>query len=67
MLQRASFVRVLLAIMLFSVTSISQRLDTKSSRDILSKQGFSGELHGKVGFSRLGTIKCNAEELQVFY
>jgi len=67
MLQRASFVRVLLAIMLFSVTSISQRLDTKSLRDILSKQGFSGELHGKVGFSRLGTIKCNAEELQVFY
>jgi hypothetical protein len=67
MLQQTSFVRVLLAMMLLSVTSTAQRLDTKSLRDILSKQGFSGELHGKVTFSRIGTIKCNAEELQVFY
>ena len=67
MLQRTSFVRLLLAIMLLSLTSTAQRLDRKSLRDILSKQGFSGELHGKVTFSRLGTIKCNAEELQVFY
>ena len=67
MLQRASSVHVLLAIMLSSVTSTAQRLGTKSLRDILSKQGFSGELHGKVAFSRLGTIRCNADELQVFY
>jgi hypothetical protein len=65
--QRTSSVRVLLAILLLSVTSIAQRLDTKSLRNILSKQGFSGELHGKVTFSRLGTMKCNAEELRVFY
>jgi hypothetical protein len=67
MSQRRSLVRVLLAMVLLSVTSTAQRLDTKSLRDILSKQGFSGELHGKVTFSRLGTLKCNAEGLQVFY
>ncbi|HEV2272932.1 MAG TPA: hypothetical protein VGR96_02135 [Acidobacteriaceae bacterium] len=67
MVQRTSFGCVLLAIVLLSGTSTAQRLDTKTLRDILSKQGFSGELHGRVTFSRLGTIKCNTEELQVFY
>jgi hypothetical protein len=67
MWQRTSIVFVLLAIVLLLVTSTAQKLDTKSLRDILSKQGFSGELQGKVTFSRLGTIKCNAGELQVFY
>jgi len=67
MLRRASFVRVLSALVLLSITSTAQRLDTKSLRDILARQGFSGELRGKVTFSRLGTFKCNAEKLQVFY
>ena len=67
MLPRPSLVRVLLAVVLLSVTSTAQRIEPKSLRDILAKQGFSGELQGKITLSLLGTIKCNDEGLQVFY
>ncbi|MGA2084885.1 MAG: hypothetical protein ABSG60_05130 [Terracidiphilus sp.] len=61
--------RVLLLMILLTVTSGAQKLDTKALRDILSKQGFTGQLHGnvKVTFTRLGAMKCNATMLQVFY
>jgi hypothetical protein len=59
----------LLVIVLLSSVASSQKLDTHSLMDILSKQGFTGQLHGnvKVKFARLGVIKCNAKMLQVYY
>jgi hypothetical protein len=38
--------RALLVTMLLSLTSSAQKLDTKSLKDILSKQGFTGLLEG---------------------
>jgi hypothetical protein len=60
---------VLLAMVLLSSTASSQKLDSKSLTDILSKQGFTGQLYGnvKVTLTRLGAMKCNAETLQVYY
>jgi hypothetical protein len=58
-----------LAIALLSSVASSQKLDTHSLMDILSKQGFTGQLHGnvKVTFTRLGDINCSAKRLQVYY
>jgi hypothetical protein len=60
---------VLLAAVLLSLTSNAQRVDTKSLRDILAEQGFTGQLDGniKVRFARLGVMKCNTAILQVYY
>jgi hypothetical protein len=60
---------VLLAMALLSSVASSQKLDTKSLTDILSKQGFTGQLRGnvKVTFTRLGVINCNAKMLHVYY
>jgi hypothetical protein len=62
-------VRVLLVAMLLSSASSAQKLDRKSLRDILSEQGFTGQLDGniKVRLTRLGVMKCNAAMLQVYY
>jgi hypothetical protein len=59
--------RVLLVAISLSVASNAQRLDTKSLRDILSKQGFSGTLEGKISFSFLGNMKCSSAAPQVYY
>ena len=59
--------RVLFVAILLSVTSTAQKLDTKSLRDILSKQGFSGLLEGKVTFAHLGEMKCGSRMLRVYY
>jgi hypothetical protein len=67
MLKSIYLLRVLLVAALLTTTSGAQKLDTKSLRDILSKQGFTGTLQGKVTFSRLGTLKCNSATLQVYY
>ena len=69
MLRSTHLIRVLLVTMLLLVMSNAQNLDTKSLRDILSKQGFTGQLYGnvKVTFTRLGVMKCNTARLQVYY
>ena len=67
MLQSTYLMRVLLAAILLSLTSGAQKLDTQWLRDILSKQGFTGTLQGKVTFSRLGTMRCNSVALEVYY
>jgi hypothetical protein len=69
MFQSNYFKRVLLAAMLLPIASSAQKMDTKSLMDILSKQGFSGQLYGnvKVTFARLGVMKCNTAMLQVYY
>lgn len=59
--------RVLLVATLLSLTSNAQKLDSKSLKDILSKQGFTGLLQGKVAFTLLGDMKCNSAVLQVYY
>jgi hypothetical protein len=69
MFQSNYFKRVLLAAILLSVTSNAQKMDTKSLRAILSKQGFTGQLYGnvKVTFARLGVMRCSTAMLQVYY
>ncbi|HME57215.1 MAG TPA: hypothetical protein VKF63_02680 [Terracidiphilus sp.] len=67
MFQSNYFKRVLLAAMLLSVASSAQKMDTKSLREILFKQGFTGSLQGKIAFHRLGTMKYNSSMLQVYY
>ena len=59
--------RALLVAMILSLTCSAQKQDTKSLRQILSKQGFSGLLQGKVTFTLLGNLKCNSAALQVYY
>ena len=59
--------RVLLVAMLLPLTSSAQKLSTKSLKDILSKQGFSGELKGKITFALLGEMKCGSKMLRVYY
>ena len=59
--------RLLLVAILLPVTSTAQKLDTKSLRDILSKQGFTGVLQGKVTFAHLGEMKCASTMLRVYY
>jgi hypothetical protein len=57
----------LLVALLLSLTSGAQKLDTKSLKDILSKQGFTGTLQGKVTYKYLGNMKCNSASLKVYY
>ena len=66
MSKSTSLMRVLLAVVLLSVTSGAQKTDTNSLRDILSKQGFTGLLKGKVTFNLLGNMRCNSAVLQVY-
>jgi hypothetical protein len=68
MFQSYYFKSVLLTAMLLSVASSAQKMNTKSLRDILSKQGFSGLLQGKkITYKYLGNMKCNSAMLQVYY
>ena len=67
MFRRTYLIRALVVAMLLSLPSSAQKVDTKSLRDILSKQGFTGLLRGKVTFSLLGTMKCNSAILHVYY
>jgi hypothetical protein len=67
MLRSTHLIRALLVTMLLSLTSSAQKLDTKSLKDILSKQGFTGLLEGKFTFTLLGNMKCNSTMLQVYY
>ena len=69
MLRSTHLIRVLVVAILLLVTSNAQNLDTKSLKDILSKQGFTGQLYGnvKVTFTRIGVMKCNTAGLQVYY
>jgi hypothetical protein len=57
----------LLVTIMLSLTTSAQKLDMKSLRDILSKQGFTGLLQGKVTFALLGDMKCNSRMLHVYY
>lgn len=47
--------------------AIAQKTGDKALKELLSKQGFTGELKGKVNFDSLGSLQCNADKLQVFY
>lgn len=47
--------------------SSGQERDTKSLKDILSEQGFSGLLQGKITFKLLGDMSCKSKVLQVYY
>ena len=67
MLKGTYLMRVLLVTTLLSLTSSAQRQDTKSLKDILSKQGFTGLLQGKVTLTLLGNMKCTSAALQVYY
>ena len=67
MLQRAYRIRLVLLATLFSATCGAQNLDTKSVKDILSKQGFTGLLRGRITFTLLGNMKCNSTMLRVYY
>jgi hypothetical protein len=58
---------VLLAMVSLSSISSAQKLDTKSLKDLLSKQGFTGLLQGNVTFNLLGGMRCNSAMLQVYY
>jgi hypothetical protein len=58
---------VLLLAMMLSLGSSAQQLDTKSLKDILSQQGFTGLLQGKVTFKYLGNMKCNSVALRAYY
>ena len=40
---------------------------TSDLKRMLAEQGFTGELKGKVRFSSLGRLTCNARKLQVLY
>jgi len=67
MLKSAQLMRVLLMATLLSLASNAQKLDSTSLKDILSKQGFTGLLQGKVAFTLLGDMECNSAVLQVYY
>jgi len=67
MSESTHLLRVLLMAMLLPITSSAQRLDTTSLKEILSKQGFTGLLQGKVTFQFLGSMKCNSAALQTYY
>jgi len=60
-------VLALLTMVLLSSMASAQNLDIKSLKDILSKQGFTGLLQGKVTFNLLGGMKCDSSILQVYY
>jgi hypothetical protein len=67
MMRSTFLMRVLLVAMLLSLTSSAQKLSTKSLRDILSKQGFTGLLQGKVTFALLGEMKCGSTVFHAYY
>ena len=67
MLPSTCLARLLIVAMVLSVTSPAQKVDTKSLKDILSKQGFAGSLQGRITFTFLGNMKCNSKALQVYY
>lgn len=67
MFQSSYFIRVSLMAMLLAITSSAQKLDTKSLTDILSKQGFTGLLQGKITFKFLGNMQCGSAALGVYY
>jgi hypothetical protein len=49
------------------LTSTAQKLDTTSLKELLSKQGFSGVLQGKVNFTVLGDMECGSTTVRVYY
>src|SRR5258708_12753145 len=67
MLPSTCLARLLIVAMVLSVTSPAQKVDTKSLKDILSKQGFAGSLQGRITFTFLGNMKSNSKALQVYY
>ncbi len=67
MLRSTHLVRALLVATLLSVASSAQRLDTKTLKEILSKQGFSGTLQGKITFTLLGNLRCDSAVFRVYY
>jgi len=54
MLPSTRLMRLLLAATLLSATCSAEKLDRKSLSDILSKQGFTGLLQGRITFTFLG-------------
>jgi hypothetical protein len=67
MMRSTNLAYVLLAAMVLALTSNAQKLETKSLKDLLSKQGFTGLLQGKVTFNLLGKMKCNSAIVQIYY
>lgn len=65
--RNTQLMRASLLVMLLSFPSGAQVLNTKSLRKILTEQGFTGSLQGKVRFNHLGKMKCNSAMLQVYY
>jgi hypothetical protein len=41
--------------------------NTRALTTLLAQQGFSGELHGNVHFTPLGTLACHGKKLQTFF
>lgn len=56
-------------VLLLSSIILAQQPHTSTSslKRLLVQQGFTGELQGKVAFSRLGILDCGSRKLEVFY
>jgi hypothetical protein len=67
MLMRPFKMSLLLATLLLSLPANAQKLDVKSLRNILAKQGFTGLLDGQITFDLLGTMRCNSAAISVYY
>jgi hypothetical protein len=50
-----------------SVFAQTPRTSTRTLRQLLAQQGFSGALEGKVSIKRLGVLHCGSRPLEVFY
>jgi hypothetical protein len=56
-------------LLLLSAAVIAQtpRTSTRTLKQLLAQQGFSGALEGKIAIKRLGVFQCGSRTLEVFY
>jgi hypothetical protein len=56
-------------LLVLSVSMLAQapRTSTKTLKQLLAQQGFSGALEGKIAIRRLGVLHCGSRTLEVFY
>ena len=61
------FIYVIVVLLIGTLPLYAQQPNARALKTLLAQQGFSGELHGKVHFTALGTLACHGKKLQAFF
>jgi hypothetical protein len=59
--------KLIVLLLFLRIAAFTQSTDRGALKRLLAKQGFSGELNGKVRMTQLGTMECGHAEYAVIY